>query len=243
MLLSGLMPIPRAVRIVPDDVTAHYLSYPLSRDVTGPAIEFQNSPLTASQLFFKRAIDFTGAIGLLIVLFPLLVVIGLVIRLETPGPVFFRQARLGHQGRPFKIFKFRSMRVLEDDGQIQQAKKNDARVTPFGRFLRRSSLDELPQLLNVVHGSMSLVGPRPHAVAHDQLYAQTIVHYELRQHVKPGITGWAQIHGFRGETPTDELMQKRVEFDIWYAKNASIALDLEILLRTIVAVTGQKNAY
>jgi undecaprenyl-phosphate galactose phosphotransferase/putative colanic acid biosynthesis UDP-glucose lipid carrier transferase len=139
--------------------------------------------------------------------------------------------------------KFRTMTVLEDGDQVAQASRNDPRVTRVGRFLRKTSLDELPQIFNVLCGEMSLVGPRPHARAHDALYASLIENYEIRQHVKPGITGWAQVNGLRGETLDIEAMRERVEHDIWYAKNTSMALDLAILLRTALLVLRQTNAY
>jgi lipopolysaccharide/colanic/teichoic acid biosynthesis glycosyltransferase len=135
------------------------------------------------------------------------------------------------------------MHVWEDGGDVSQARKGDARITRLGRMLRQASLDELPQLFNVIKGEMSLVGPRPHAVAHDHLFAALIGNYELRQHVMPGVTGWAQVHGLRGETATTEMMKTRVEFDLWYARNASLSLDLAILARTVVEVFRGRNAY
>jgi lipopolysaccharide/colanic/teichoic acid biosynthesis glycosyltransferase len=146
-------------------------------------------------------------------------------------------------GRPFTIVKFRTMNVLENGASVVQATQDDPRVTRAGRSLRRASLDELPQLLNVIRGEMSLVGPRPHALAHDDYYVERIEDYALRQQVKPGITGWAQVHGLRGETPTLDAMRQRVLLDVWYARNADLALDLEILLRTPFEVLRQRNAH
>ena len=244
MLLTGLQLLPRAVRIIPDAVTAHLLSFPLRSDVDGVSVEVQGSPLTSGGRVAKRAFDLLAAATLFIFLLPLFLVVALAIKLDSRGPVLFRQTRLGYRGQPFTIIKFRTMTVLENGDAIAQARQNDARVTRVGRFLRKSSLDELPQLINVIRGSMSLVGPRPHAAAaHDKLFSGIMPNYELRQHVKPGITGWAQVHGLRGETSTTDLMWRRVEFDIWYAKNANLLLDAEILLRTIGVVLGQKNAY
>ena len=191
----------------------------------------------------KRALDLGIAIPLLFLLAPVLVGIALWVWLDSPGPVLFRQRRLGLNGRPFHIFKFRTMTVLEDGDRIVQAHRNDARITRVGAILRKTSLDELPQLINVIKGEMSLVGPRPHALAHDRLYATVIRNYQQRQQVKPGITGWAQVNGFRGETPTVEAMMRRIEFDLWYANNHSIALDFQILLRTARVVLVQRNAY
>jgi putative colanic acid biosynthesis UDP-glucose lipid carrier transferase len=191
----------------------------------------------------KRSLDLLVAIPLLVLLAPLLAVLALVVRSDTAGPVLFRQTRLGLGGRPFDILKFRTMTVMENGDRVVQAQATDCRVTRSGKWLRRTSLDELPQLVNVIKGEMSLVGPRPHARAHDLHYGNLIANYGLRQAVKPGITGWAQINGHRGETATLEAMRNRVDFDVWYALNGSFALDLKILLRTPLAVLLGRNAY
>ncbi len=191
----------------------------------------------------KRALDLVIAVPALILTAPLLLIIGLVIRLDSAGPVLFRQTRLGRGGQPFGILKFRTMSVIENGECVVQAARNDKRITRAGAFLRATSLDELPQLVNVIAGEMSLVGPRPHATAHDALYTALIAQYEQRQSVKPGITGWAQINGLRGGTPTLDLMRRRVEHDLWYARHASIALDLAILLRTPLEILRRRNAY
>jgi exopolysaccharide biosynthesis polyprenyl glycosylphosphotransferase len=191
----------------------------------------------------KRAADFVVSICLLVFLFPVLALIAAAIKLDSSGPVFFRQSRNGIEGRTFRILKFRTMRVCEDDHAVTQAQRNDPRVTQLGRFLRRNSLDELPQLLNVLFGEMSLVGPRPHAQVHDEFYARQIDNYLLRQHVKPGITGWAQVNGFRGETQTVDQMSRRVEMDLWYVSKCSFLLDCKILLLTVREVLKQTNAY
>lgn len=191
----------------------------------------------------KRTLDLLIAFPLLVLCTPFLLVIALFIQADSPGPVLFRQTRLGRHGKPFDIVKFRTMWVLENGDDVVQAVRNDPRITRVGDWLRRTSLDELPQLWNVICGEMSLVGPRPHARAHDQLYAILIENYELRQLVKPGITGWAQVHGHRGETPTLEAMRRRVELDIWYARNANPWTDLRILLRTPLEVLQGRNAY
>ncbi len=197
----------------------------------------------ALQPVLKRIVDLAIAIPLLVFCAPLLLALAAMVLLSDGGPVFFRQTRLGLGGKPFDIFKFRTMRVMENGDTVVQAQANDSRVTRSGKWLRKTSLDELPQLLNIIAGDMSLIGPRPHARAHDVHYAARIANYDLRQTVKPGITGWAQINGHRGETPTTDDMRARVDFDIWYAKNASLALDLEILLRTPLAVLGARNAH
>jgi undecaprenyl-phosphate galactose phosphotransferase/putative colanic acid biosynthesis UDP-glucose lipid carrier transferase len=183
------------------------------------------------------------ATAVIVILSPLLLSVALAIRRETPGPALFRQDRNGFNGRKFVIYKFRTMRVLENETTIRQATSNDPRVTRLGRWLRRTSIDELPQLFNVIRDDMALVGPRPHAVAHNNQYEKTIANYAFRSHVKPGITGWAQVNGYRGETPTPEIMQQRVEHDIWYINNISPWLDLRILWRTMLVFYRQPNAY
>jgi putative colanic acid biosynthesis UDP-glucose lipid carrier transferase len=207
-----------------------------SGGISGPA-------LNPVQRVAKRALDLCAATALLILLAPMLAVFALLIRLDSAGPALFRQRRLGLHGRPFDIVKFRTMTVLEDGDDIVQVSKDDPRVTRIGRWLRRSSLDELPQLVNVIKGDMSLVGPRPHAVVHDQLFDSLIENYKIRQLVKPGITGWAQVHGFRGETRTAEAMRGRVRFDVWYVRNVNVLLDLRILLLTPGEVLRQRNAH
>jgi exopolysaccharide biosynthesis polyprenyl glycosylphosphotransferase len=191
----------------------------------------------------KRFLDLFVSALLIVTLSPVLLLIAVAILLDSKGPVFFRQSRTGLAGQTFRIFKFRSMHVMEDGALVRQCQKNDARVTRVGRFLRSSSLDELPQLFNVLLGDMSLVGPRPHAVSHDEFYGARIATYLLRQSVKPGITGWAQINGLRGETQTVAQMADRVNFDIWYARHASVALDIKILLKTPLAVLRGEGAH
>lgn len=181
----------------------------------------------------KRALDILGALAGLIALGPFLLLVALLIRLESPGPAIFRQQRTGRGGVVFNIYKFRSMRVLEDGAQVKQASKGDTRITPLGAFLRRSCVDELPQLLNVLKGEMSLVGPRPHAVAHDEYYATQIPRYRDRFLVRPGIAGLAQVSGLRGATPTIECMAARVASDCEYIAAWSFALDVQILLRAV----------
>ena len=183
-----------------------------------------------------------GAISILLLLSPLMLLTALLIKLDSHGPVLFFQTRNGFNGRAFRIVKFRSMNVLEDGSAIRQVTRSDPRVTRLGRWLRRTNIDELPQLFNVLNGDMSLVGPRPHAVAHNNEYDKLIANYALRNHVKPGITGWAQVNGYRGETLTADLMSKRVELDRWYISTWSIWLDIAILFRTLI-VGLQPAAY
>lgn len=182
----------------------------------------------------KRLIDILGAAFGLLLLAPFLLLVAMLIRLESPGPALFRQRRTGRNGLPFQIYKFRSMRVLEDGPKIEQAARNDARTTRLGNFLRRSCIDELPQLLNVLKGEMSLVGPRPHAVAHDVQYRECIDKYDLRFLVRPGIAGLAQVSGYRGPTPTVELMASRVALDLKYIGDFSLGSDIRILLRAVL---------
>ena len=173
----------------------------------------------------------------------LFIAVAILIRLDSDGPVFFVQRRYGFNQQPFRIIKFRTMRTLDDGPVIARATKNDPRLTRIGRFLRRWNIDEIPQLFNVLTGDMSLVGPRPHALAHDHEYEQRIALYARRHNVKPGITGWAQIHGCRGEVDTEEKMQKRLEHDLFYIDNWSLWLDLQIILRTVLSPAGYRNAY
>src|SRR3954453_4315644 len=175
---------------------------------------------------------------------PLLVLIALVIRLDSNGPALFTETRTGLNGKKFRIYKFRTMTVQEDGAVVQQATQGGPRVTRIGRILRKTSLDELPQLLNVIRGEMALVGPRPHALAHDQHYGRAIPTYEHRFAVKPGITGWAQVNGARSETPTVADMKRRIDFDLWYVQHQSLALDLTILARTVIAeIPRRTHAY
>jgi exopolysaccharide biosynthesis polyprenyl glycosylphosphotransferase len=200
-------------------------------------------PLSRFELLQKRAFDFLFASVALLLLTPILVVAALLIKLDSAGPIFFLQHRYGFNQKPFRILKFRTMRTLEDGAVISQAKEDDPRVTNVGSWLRRWSIDELPQLFNVIKGDMSLVGPRPHALSHDREYERRIARYARRHNVKPGITGWAQIHGYRGETDTDEKMEKRVEHDLFYIDNWSLGLDLQILIRTALSPATYRNAY
>ncbi len=242
-LLAALQSIPNAIRLVPEATVESYLHLPTRNLGRLRAIEIQRAPLSGIQRGLKRLIDLGLAIPCLFLAAPAMIAIAVAVRLDSRGPILFRQRRLGYRGKPFEIYKFRTMDVLEDGEDITQARKGDARITRIGRALRSASLDELPQLFNVIRGDMSLVGPRPHAVAHDHFFASLIGNYELRQHVMPGVTGWAQVHGLRGETATTAMMRKRVEFDLWYVKNASLLLDLQILARTAVEVFRQRNAY
>ncbi|MDE2181434.1 MAG: exopolysaccharide biosynthesis polyprenyl glycosylphosphotransferase [Alphaproteobacteria bacterium] len=242
-LLEGLAEIPRSVCLVPDQFTASCLRQKISLIGKNVAIEVQREPLNAAQRGIKRAIDIAASAAAILFLSPLLITVAIAVKLDSPGPALFCQTRTGYRGRVFRILKFRTMTVLEDGPVVPQASRNDRRVTKFGAWLRRSSIDELPQLFNVLKGDMSLVGPRPHAVAHDVLYEREIVNYSLRQHVLPGITGWAQVNGWRGGTSRVDDMRKRIEHDIWYVRHCSLLLDLQIMARTLFEIFHQPNAY
>jgi len=195
------------------------------------------------QQLIKRIFDICAASAGLFMLAPLLLMIALGIALDSRGPVLFRQRRAGLDGRVFRIFKFRTMTTLDDGAFIRQASRGDQRVTRVGAFLRKTSLDELPQLLNVIKGDMSLVGPRPHALAHDAHYGPLITNYYQRQLSKPGLTGWAQVNGYRGETINVEAMAQRVKHDLWYVSNQSFLLDIRVILMTILQLVHLKNVY
>ena len=237
-----LRALPLPVFLLPDRSVSSILSRSSWDPRVLTPIEIQRAPLSPRDLVVKRLFDVTFA-GLALAIFsPLLLLTAVAIKLDSDGPVIFRQRRRGFNGREFAIYKFRTMTVLEDGSTVRQAQRNDARVTWLGRLLRASSIDELPQLINVLTGDMSLVGPRPHAVVHDDEYGKLIDNYMYRHHVKPGITGWAQIHGFRGETDV-ALMAKRIQRDLWYINNWSLWLDLKIMARTCVEVLRIQNVY
>lgn len=192
----------------------------------------------------KRLMDILVAGAMVMVLSPVMLAAAIAVKISSPGPVIFRQQRYGEDGERINVYKFRSMRVQDvQSGVVVQASKNDDRVTRVGRFLRKSSIDELPQLFNVLKGTMSIVGPRPHAAEHNELYRRQIKGYMLRHTVKPGITGWAQVNGLRGETDTLDKMERRAEFDRYYIRNWSLWLDITILVRTALLVIRDKNAY
>jgi putative colanic acid biosynthesis UDP-glucose lipid carrier transferase len=190
----------------------------------------------------KRALDLVVSLAVFLAAFPVLVLIAVAIKLDSRGPVLFRQCRVGQGGKSFRVLKFRTMHVLEDGAHVAQACNGDPRITPLGKFLRASSLDEAPQLLNVLAGEMSLVGPRPHARVHDEEFARLVPHYVLRRSVKPGLTGWAQVNGLRGPTPSVAHVVSRTDHDVWYARHASLALDLKILARTPRELLFPRNA-
>ena len=207
-------------------------------------VPVRQRPLAGVPAIVKRIFDICVSVLLLLFALPMMGLIAVLVKLDSPGPVLFKQQRFGLNKRPFELYKFRSMRCEAGaDPIVPQARRNDPRVTRVGRFLRRASLDELPQLINVLKGDMSLVGPRPHASRHDEKFAVLIDNYLARHRVMPGITGWAQVHGLRGETDTLEKMEQRVEYDLYYIEHWSLLLDLRILARTLGVVLAQRNAY
>ena len=236
-----ILPIP--VHLLPDKDVAQLLTSRAVNVGTAWTVELQRAPMTIMERGIKRAFDVISATLAAILLSPLMLITALLIKLDSKGPVLFRQMRNGFNGRTFVIYKFRSMRVLEDGKVVPQATRNDPRVTRLGRWLRSTSIDELPQLYNVIIGNMSLVGPRPHACAHNDDYENRVANYAFRHHMKPGITGWAQVNGYRGETKTVDLMESRVENDIWYINHWTLWLDLRILLKTMFLVYRQPTAY
>lgn len=208
-----------------------------------PVISVCESPFTGTNGIIKRASDIILSLLILLLISPLLLIIALAIRMDSPGPIIFKQRRYGLDGEEILVYKFRSMRVCEDGDKIRQAEKGDSRITRVGGFLRRNSLDELPQFFNVLQGRMSIVGPRPHAVAHNEIYRTLIKGYMIRHKVKPGITGWAQVNGYRGETRTLDKMQARIDHDLDYLRNWSLQLDLHIIIKTVLVVLGDRAAY
>jgi undecaprenyl-phosphate galactose phosphotransferase/putative colanic acid biosynthesis UDP-glucose lipid carrier transferase len=242
-LADHLRSVPLPVRLLPDRAVSTVLrrqNWSLRRSYM---VEVQRAPLKLAERLVKRLTDLVIAVTALVVLAPFMVAAAAAIKLESKGPVIFRQRRRGFSGQPFVIYKFRTMTVLEDGARVVQAAKQDPRITRVGRILRQSSIDELPQLVNVLLGDMSIVGPRPHAMVHDHEYGKMIANYAFRHHVKPGITGWAQVHGYRGGTPRIELMEQRIALDLWYINHWSLELDSHIILRTCLELFRRRNAY
>ncbi|MBD8494114.1 undecaprenyl-phosphate glucose phosphotransferase [Pseudomonas syringae] len=242
-LITGLSDTTASVYLIPDVFTFELL-HARSESINGlPTISIFDSPMDGAWGLVKRLEDIVLASLILFVIAVPLLIIAMAIKLTSKGPVLFRQRRYGLDGRPIMVWKFRSMTVQENGDVVRQATRNDARITPLGGFLRRTSLDELPQFFNVLRGDMSIVGPRPHAVAHNEQYRKQVNGYMLRHKVKPGITGWAQVNGWRGETDTLDKMRKRVEFDLHYIEHWSVWLDLKIILLTLFKGFLNKNAF
>jgi Undecaprenyl-phosphate glucose phosphotransferase len=240
---NELRALPIPVRLMPDPIAGRFLECPILDLGPSKVIELQRAPLSVRQRAVKRTMDMALACLGLAALAPLFAAIAIAVRLSTQGPIFFVQVRVGFNGRRFRIYKFRTMTTLENGPVVQQVRREDPRVTRVGKFLRRYSLDELPQLLNVVRGEMSLVGPRPHALAHDNEYDALIASYATRQKMKPGVTGWAQVNGCRGETPELSMMQRRVAHDLHYIDCWSVWFDIRIVVITLVQMLKPRNVY
>ncbi len=242
MVADRFMDLPVSVHLGQLSIAEQFPEMHVSQLGRVRTLALRSAPLNPFQMYLKRAFDLVAAsLGLVLVL-PLFALIGVLIKLDSSGPIFFRQRRRGFNQHEFAIWKFRTMSTMDDGPEIRQATQNDPRITRTGRWLRRYNLDELPQLLNVIAGEMSLVGPRPHAVAHDKYYERVIRRYARRLNVKPGITGWAQVNGFRGQTETEHAMRSRIAHDLYYIDNWSIVLDLYIIALTIVSPKAFRNA-
>jgi putative colanic acid biosynthesis UDP-glucose lipid carrier transferase len=242
-LLEALRDTTASIYFVPDTFVTDLIQGRMDTVNGAPVVAVCESPFTGVNAGIKRASDIVLSLLILLLLAPLLLLIALGVKLSSPGPAIFRQRRYGLDGREIVVYKFRSMTVLEDGNAIQQARKEDDRFTAFGRFLRRNSLDELPQFINVLQGRMSIVGPRPHAVAHNELYRKLIRGYMLRHKVRPGITGWAQVNGLRGETETLDKMKARIDCDLEYLRNWTMRLDLFIIAKTAWLVLRGGSAH
>jgi Undecaprenyl-phosphate glucose phosphotransferase len=242
-LASALSDLPVDVHVVPVGSVDLMAVSRITQFGNMVTMRIFQSPLTPFNRAIRRAFDVAAAAAGLVLLSPLFVIVSLAIKLDSRGPVLFRQTRHGYNNEPIRVLKFRSMTVMEDGDNFKQVTRHDPRVTRLGRFLRRTNIDELPQLFNVLVGDMSIVGPRPHATAQNEVFAELISSFSRRHNVKPGITGWAQVNGYRGETDTLEKMQRRVEYDLYYIDNWSFLFDLRIILLTLFSREVYTNAY
>ena len=243
-LLDDLKDTTASIYFIPDIFMTDLIQGRMGQVDDIPVVAVCETPFTGFNGVIKRSADVVFSLVILLLILPILIMIAIGVKLSSPGPIIFKQRRYGLDGKEILVYKFRSMSVCEDGGAVTQATKNDQRVTKLGAFLRKSSLDELPQFINVLQGRMSVVGPRPHAVSHNEMYRKLIKGYMIRHKVKPGITGWAQVNGLRGETETLDKMKARIDFDLEYLRNWSPKLDIYIVFRTIsVVFKGEKNAY
>ncbi len=242
-LLESLRDTTVSIYFVPDIFVFDLIQARVDSVGDLPVVAVCESPFYGLNGILKRASDLVFSTIILAMISPLLVAVALGVKVSSPGPILFKQRRYGLDGRKIVVYKFRTMTVAEDGDLVRQATRNDSRITPFGAFLRKTSLDELPQFINVLQGRMSVVGPRPHAVAHNELYRKLIRGYMIRHKVRPGITGLAQVNGWRGETDTVEKMKGRIEQDLVYLRSWSLLLDLQIILKTVVVVLRKQNAY
>lgn len=242
-LLQALENTTASLHYVPDVFGVSIIQGRLA-DVDGiPVVSLRSSPFTGFNAFLKRASDVVLAAVILVLISPILAAVAIGVKRSSPGPIIFKQRRTGEDGQIIEVYKFRSMTVQDNGEVVKQATRGDQRITPFGAFIRRTSLDELPQFINVLQGRMSIVGPRPHALAHNEQYRKIVRAYMARHKVKPGITGWAQVNGLRGETDTVEKMARRVEYDLEYLRNWSLGLDLLIIFRTAKMMFFDRNAF
>jgi Undecaprenyl-phosphate glucose phosphotransferase len=242
-LRDQIKALPVAARLLPDMRVRSLTNYTSSARQRVLAIDIQRAPLSGAERSVKRLMDLWVASLAITFFFPIMVLTAIAIKLDGPGPIIFRQYRKGFNGKQFTMFKFRTMIVQENGATVIQAARHDQRVTSIGRLLRSASIDELPQLLNVLKGDMSVIGPRPHALAHDTYFENLLSDYAFRHHVKPGITGWAQCNGARGATPSIGHISERVKLDLWYINNWSLWLDIQILIKTFFEVLRKRNAY
>ncbi|CAG4882390.1 Undecaprenyl-phosphate glucose phosphotransferase [Georgfuchsia toluolica] len=242
-LLDELRDTTASIYFVPDIFVTDLIQGRMDTVGNIPVVAVCETPFTGLNGLVKRGSDIVLSLLILLLVSPLMLAVAVGIKLGSPGPVIFRQRRYGLAGEEIIVYKFRSMTLCEDGGQIIQASRNDSRITPIGAFIRKTSLDELPQFINVLQGRMSIVGPRPHAVAHNEMYRKLIKGYMVRHKVRPGITGWAQVNGLRGETEILDKMKDRIEYDLDYLHNWSLFLDLRIILRTVLIVLMDQHAY
>jgi putative colanic acid biosynthesis UDP-glucose lipid carrier transferase len=242
-LIDDLGDTTASVYYVPDFLIINLFEAQV-REIEGVTVlEVAETPFYGADGMLKQLFDFVFSLSVIVMLSPLLLLVALAVKLSSPGPVIFKQRRYGLNGKRFEVYKFRSMYTGHKDSDTRQATRGDSRITAVGRFIRRTSIDELPQFFNVLKGDMSVVGPRPHTVAHNEYYRKAVKRYMVRHKVKPGLTGWAQVHGLRGETAQVEQMEERIRRDLEYIKNWSPMLDIRIIFMTVVMIFRDKNAY
>jgi Undecaprenyl-phosphate glucose phosphotransferase len=242
-LTSSLAVLPAGIHIVPINALDVIASAQMTQFGTLRTLQLYRPPLSAFELIIKRAFDLVCATVGLIIISPLLLITSIAIKIDSAGPVLFRQVRHGFNNEEIHVLKFRSMTCMEDGRHFKQVVEDDPRVTRIGRIIRSTNIDELPQLINVLRGEMSIVGPRPHATAHNSLFDNLIAPFSRRHNVKPGITGWAQVNGYRGATDTFEKMQQRIEYDLQYVDNWSLLFDIKIIVMTLLSKRAYINAY
>ncbi|QLG89873.1 undecaprenyl-phosphate glucose phosphotransferase [Chitinibacter bivalviorum] len=242
-LLEQLQDSTVSIYFVPDLFVFDLINARFDNVAGVPVVAICESPFLGMNGVVKRITDIILSLFILSLIWPILLAVAIAVKITSKGPVFFKQRRYGEDGQSVLVYKFRSMKVMEDGDKVTQATRNDSRLTPIGGFIRKTSLDELPQFINVLEGKMSIVGPRPHANAHNEQYRQLIRGYMIRHKVRPGITGWAQVNGYRGETDTLEKMQRRVEYDLDYLRNWSVWLDVKIIWQTATMMFRDRNAF